>query len=77
MNLALLLATQLTGEKDLVAAYKWMAVAALNGNEGAKKHLATISKDMSGEEVSAARTMAVQFVPKPVIEDLQPEGPQG
>ena len=77
LNLSLLLTTQLAGEKDLVAAYKWMALAAGNGNEGAKKHLITIAKDMSEDEVSAARTLAVQFIPKPVIEDLPPEGPQG
>ena len=47
LNLGLLLNTSLTGEKDPVGAYKWMAIAALNGNEAAQKFLKDFKRSCS------------------------------
>ena len=74
LNLGLLLNTNLTGEKDPVGAYKWMAIAAFNGNEAAHKFLKDFSKEMSDEQIAIARSSAQAFVPKPVIDDVPPAG---
>ena len=73
IQLALLLASGVAGEKAMVAAYKWLAVAAGNGHEGAGKFLKTIAKD----QVAIAKEQVTEFIAKPVIEDVRPEGPQG
>ena len=61
----------------MVSAYKWLAVAAGNGHEGAGKFLKTIAKDMTEDQVATAKSQVTEFIAKPVIEDVRPEGPQG
>ena len=77
IQLALLLASGVSGEKGMVAAYKWQAVSAGTGHEGAGKFLKTITKDMTEEQVTDAQALVAEFIAKPVIEDVRPEGPQG
>ena len=47
----------------MVAAYKWMALAAGNGHEGAGEFLKTIAKDMTEEQIADAKALAAKFIP--------------
>ena len=55
-----------------------MAIAASNGNEGARNNLDRISEGMNEDQLATAIDLAKAFVPQPVVEEfLRPEGPQG
>lgn len=45
-------------EKDLAAAYKWMRISARNGNENAGHLLKRIEREMTAEQLAAAREAA-------------------
>ncbi len=49
-------------EFDLVEAHKWFNLAALRGNEEAKRYRTEISREMSRQQVSAAQKRARQWL---------------
>ena len=49
-------------EMDLVQAHKWFNLAALRGNEEAKRYRMEISRDLSRAEVSKAQRLARKWL---------------
>ena len=47
---------------DLIEAHKWFNLAALRGNEEAKRHRLEISKEMSRDDVSRAQKLAREWI---------------
>jgi TPR repeat protein len=47
---------------DLVEAHKWFNLAALRGNEEAKRYRLEIARDMSKMEISRAQRLAREWV---------------
>ena len=50
------------GDINLVEAHKWFNLAALRGNEEAKRHRLEISKEMSRDDVSRAQKLAREWI---------------
>jgi hypothetical protein len=49
-------------EIDLIEAHKWFNLAALRGNEEAKRHRLEISKEMSRDDISRAQKLAREWM---------------
>lgn len=49
-------------EADLVEAHKWFNLAAMRGNEDAKRYRLEISRDMSRAEISRAQRLAREWI---------------
>ena len=49
-------------EQDLIAAHKWFNLAALRGNEEAKRYRMEISRDLTRAEVSKAQRLARKWL---------------
>jgi TPR repeat protein len=47
---------------NLVEAHKWFNLAALRGNEEAKRYRLEISRDMTKQEISRAQRLARQWI---------------
>lgn len=47
---------------DLVEAHKWFNLAALRGNEEAKRYRAEIARDMSKTDIARAQRMAREWI---------------
>jgi TPR repeat protein len=47
---------------DLIEAHKWFNLAALRGNEEAKRHRLEISKEMSRDDISRAQKLAREWM---------------
>jgi hypothetical protein len=47
---------------DLVEAHKWFNLAALRGNQDAKRHRLEISRDMTKPEISRAQRLAREWI---------------
>jgi len=51
-------------DADMVEAHKWFNLAALRGNEEAKRYRLEIARDMSKSEISRAQKLAREWVAK-------------
>ena len=49
-------------EMDLIQAHKWFNLAALRGNEEAKRYRMEISRDLTRAEVSKAQRLARKWL---------------
>ena len=49
-------------EIDFIEAHKWFNLAALRGNEEAKRHRLEISKEMSRDDISRAQKLAREWM---------------
>ena len=49
-------------EYDLVEAHKWFNLAALRGNEDARRYRTEISREMSRRQISSARKLAREWL---------------
>jgi TPR repeat protein len=49
-------------DMDLIEAHKWFNLAALRGNEEAKRHREEIARDMSKIDVARAQKLAREWV---------------
>jgi TPR repeat protein len=47
---------------DLVEAHKWFNLAAMRGNEEAKRHRLEISKEMSRDAIARAQKLAREWI---------------
>jgi localization factor PodJL len=63
-NLAVLLGRGLGTAQDLVQAYAWFAVAALQGDEDAGKKRDEVAGRLSAKDLAAAREAAARFKPR-------------
>ena len=61
-ELGLIYATGREGKVDLVEAHKWFNLAALRGNEEAKRYRNELSADMSKTDVARAQRLAREFL---------------
>ena len=48
--------------QDYVEAHKWFNLAALRGNEEAKRHRLEIAKEMSRDDISRAQKLAREWI---------------
>lgn len=62
LELGLMYCTGRDGEVDLVQAHKWFNLAAMRGNEEAKRHRFEIAQDMTKTEVALAQKLARQWM---------------
>jgi uncharacterized protein len=49
---------------DYVEAYKWLSLASAQGDDGAKRVLSTIEKEMTPEQISQGSRLASEFKPR-------------
>ena len=61
-ELGLIYATGREGEVDLISAHKWFNLAAMRGNETAKRYRREISVDMSRREIAKAQRQAREWL---------------
>ncbi len=61
-ELGLMYCTGRDVDYDLVEAHKWFNLAALRGNNDAKKYRAEISRDMTRKEIAAAQKRAREWL---------------
>jgi hypothetical protein len=61
-ELGLMYCTGRDVDMDLVTAHKWFNLAALRGNEDAKRYRIEISRDMSKPEIARAQRMAREWL---------------
>ena len=61
-ELGVLYSTGRGGTVDLVTAHKWFNLAALKGNEAAKRHRREISLQMSKDEIASAQRAAREWI---------------
>ena len=61
-QMGLVYATGLGVAENLVAAHKWFNLAALKGNEEAKRHRKDLSEMMSREEIAEAQKAAREWL---------------
>jgi uncharacterized protein len=47
---------------DLVEAHKWFNLAAMRGNEDAKRHRLEIARDMSRDDIARAQKLAREWI---------------
>ncbi len=50
------------GRVDLVEAHKWFNLAAIKGNEDAKRYRLELSRDMSKEDIARAQKLAREWL---------------
>ena len=63
-ELGLLYCSGREGEIDLVSAHKWFNLAALRGNEEAKRYRLELAREMSKAQVAAAQRQAREWLSK-------------
>lgn len=61
-ELGLVYATGRDGEKDIVAAHKWLNIAAFQGVEAAKARREEIAVEMTKEQISKAQRAAREWL---------------
>lgn len=62
LELGLKYCTGRDGRVDLVQAHKWFNLAAMRGNEDAKRHRFEIAQDMSKADVALAQKLAREWI---------------
>ncbi len=63
-ELGLVYATGRDGDVDLISAHKWFNLAAMRGNEDAKRYRIEIAKEMSRQEIASAQKLAREWLAK-------------
>ena len=63
-ELGLIYATGRDTEVDLISAHKWFNLAAMRGNENARRYRREISVEMTRQEVAKAQRKARQWLAK-------------
>ncbi|MGB7285473.1 MAG: sel1 repeat family protein [Salaquimonas sp.] len=63
-ELGLMYATGRNGEVDVVAAHKWLNIAAFRGVEIAKSHREELALEMTREQIAAAQREARDWITK-------------
>jgi len=63
-ELGLVYATGRDGDVDLVSAHKWFNLAAMRGNENAKRYRREIAAEMSRQDVAKAQREAREWLAK-------------
>lgn len=61
-ELGLVYATGRDGDVDLISAHKWFNLAAMRGNENAKRYRKEIAVDMSRQEIAKAQRAAREWL---------------
>jgi len=61
-ELGLVYATGRDGEIDLISAHKWFNLAAMRGNDDAKRYRVEIARDMSRREIALAQKSAREWL---------------
>lgn len=62
LELGLAYCTGRDGKVDLIQAHKWFNLAALRGNQDAKRYRAELSRDMSRQDVARAQKLAREWL---------------
>ena len=61
-ELGLMFASGREVERDFVTAHKWFNLAALRGNEAAKRYRLELSREMSKAEIAHAQRLAREWI---------------
>ena len=61
-ELGLMYASGRDGEQDFVTAHKWFNLAALRGNQEAKRYRLELSREMSKAEIARAQRLAREWM---------------
>ncbi len=61
-ELGLIYASGREGEQDFVTAHKWFNLAALRGNDEAKRYRLELSKEMSKAQIAQAQRLAREWI---------------
>ncbi len=61
-ELGLMYATGRNGETDVIAAHKWLNIAAFRGIDAAKHHREALAAEMSREEIAQAQREARDWI---------------
>lgn len=61
-ELGLIYASGRESEQDFVAAHKWFNLAALRGNDEAKRYRTEISREMSKAQIAQAQKLAREWI---------------
>lgn len=61
-ELGLMYASGREVERDFVSAHKWFNLAALRGNDEAKRYRLELSREMSRQEVARAQRLAREWI---------------
>ena len=61
-RLGILYATGLDGEANLVAAHKWLNLAALNGSRAALAYRKELAQEMSAADIAEAQQLAREWI---------------
>ena len=59
-------------ELDLVSAHKWFNLAAMRGNDDAKRYRMEISQEMSKAQIAEAQRAAREWLARPAGESARP-----
>ncbi|HMN39131.1 MAG TPA: sel1 repeat family protein [Hyphomicrobium sp.] len=62
LELGLIYSTGRDGAADLVEAHKWFNLAAMRGNEAAKRYRSELSREMSKADVARAQKRAREWL---------------
>jgi len=63
-ELGLMYASGREVERDFVTAHKWLNLAALRGNEEAKRYRLELSREMTRQQVAQAQKLAREWLSK-------------
>ena len=63
-ELGLMYASGREGGQDFITAHKWFNLAALRGNDEAKRYRLELSREMSKAQVAAAQKLAREWMSK-------------
>lgn len=63
-ELGLMYASGRDVQRDFVTAHKWFNIAALRGNDEAKRYRLELSREMTRQEISRAQKMARDWISK-------------
>lgn len=61
-ELGLLYASGRDGQQDFISAHKWFNLAALRGNEAAKRYRLELSREMTKAQIAQAQRMAREWI---------------
>jgi TPR repeat protein len=59
-------------ELDLVSAHKWFNLAAMRGNDDAKRYRMEIAHEMSKAQIAEAQRLAREWLARPAGEGVRP-----
>jgi hypothetical protein len=63
-ELGLIYASGREGQQDLVTAHKWFNLAALRGNDEAKRYRLELSREMTKAQIAQAQKLAREWIAK-------------